>query len=67
MTAKLAANFTTALVTLRDRKETGATALEYVGMILVAALVVGAVWGAIKNQGIDEKVATAVTKILTGG
>ena len=41
MTAKLSAKFTTALTTLRDRKEAGATGLEYAGMIAVAALVGG--------------------------
>lgn len=66
MTAKLAANFTTTLATLRERNEAGATALEYAGMILVAALVVGAVFTAISGVDVAGKVTAAVAKILPG-
>lgn len=64
MTAKLAANFTTALVTLRDRKEAGATGLEYAGMIVVAALVVSLIYAAIKGAGLSDKISTAITDLF---
>lgn len=67
MTAKLAANFTTALCTIRDRKEAGATGLEYAGMIAVAALVVALIWGAINGAGVDGKVSDAITDLFEVG
>ncbi len=67
MTAKLAANFTTALTTLRDRKEAGATGLEYAGMIAVAALVVALIWSAISGADVTSKVKTAIEDLFTVG
>lgn len=67
MTAKLAAKYTTALATLRDRKEAGATGLEYAGMIMVAALIVGLVYGAVDSANIDTKVGDAIDKLFSGG
>lgn len=67
MTAKLSAKFTTALTNLRDRKETGATGLEYAGMIAVAALVVALIWGAIDGAGVDTSVADAITDLFSPG
>ena len=67
MTAKLSAKFTTALTTLRDRKEAGATGLEYAGMIAVAALVVALIWGAIDGVGVDSSVANAITDLFSPG
>ena len=66
MTAKLAANFMTALATLRERNETGATALEYAGMVLVAALVVGAVYTAVSGADVAGRMGTAISEILPG-
>lgn len=64
----IAARMMTTLNTLRSRQaERGASALEYVGLVLIAALIVGAVWTAINAAGIDSKISDAVTKILTGG
>jgi hypothetical protein len=54
---------------LQDRKtrgEAGQGALEYVGMILIAALVIGGVWAAVKAAGLDAKITAAITKILGG-
>ena len=67
MTANLAANFTTALTTLRDRKEAGATGLEYAGMIAVAALVVALIWSAISGADVTSKVKTAIEDLFTVG
>ena len=67
MTAKLAANFTTALTTLRDRKEAGAPGLEYAGMIAVAALVVALIWSAISGADVTSKVKTAIEDLFTVG
>ena len=67
MTAKLAANSTTALTTLRDRKEAGATGLEYAGMIAVAALVVALIWSAISGADVTSKVKTAIEDLFTVG
>ena len=67
MTAKLAANFTTALTTLRDRKEAGATGLEYAGMIGVAALVVALIWSAISGADVTSKVKMAIEDLFTVG
>ncbi len=66
MTAKLAANFTTALATLRDRKEAGATGLEYAGMIMVAAMVVGIVYTAVKNVNVAGSTATEIGELFSG-
>lgn len=66
MTAKLAANFTTALATLRDRKEAGATGLEYAGMIMVAAMVVGIVYTAVKNGNVAASIATEIGELFSG-
>jgi hypothetical protein len=66
MTAKLAANFTTALVALRDRKEAGATGLEYAGMIMVAAMVVGIVYTAVKEGNVASSIATEIGELFSG-
>lgn len=66
MTAKLAANFTTALVALRDRKEAGATGLEYAGMIMVAAMVVGLVYQAVQGFGVGGKITEELGQLFDG-
>lgn len=69
MTAMMAAQMTTVMhvMTGRLKEERGASALEYVGMILVAALVVGGVWTAVNGNDIPGKVSTAISEILGGG
>ena len=66
MTAKLAANVTTALAAMRDRKEAGATGLEYAGMIMVAAMVVGIVYTAVKNGDVAGSIATEIGELFSG-
>lgn len=66
MTAKLAAKFTTTMHALEERREAGATGLEYAGMILVAAIVVGAIFAAVQGVDVQGKVKTAIDKILPG-
>ena len=67
MTAKLAANVTTALAAMRDRKEAGATGLEYAGMIMVAAMVVGIVYTAVQEGGVGDSIATEISELFSGG
>ncbi len=67
MTHKAAAKFTVAQHTLTERladRERGASALEYVGMIIVAAIVVGAVITAIEGAGLPALVKEKVNEIL---
>lgn len=66
MTAKLAANVTTALATLRDRKEAGATGLEYAGMIMVAAMIVGIVYSAVQEGDVKGSVSKEITELFNG-
>lgn len=62
---------TGALVNLRYgqmvRRDRGASALEYVGMVIVAAIVVGAVIAAIKEADLQSKLTDAINKILNNG
>lgn len=68
MTTKLAARYTTAISTmedrLNDRREAGATGLEYAGMIAVAALVVYLVYTAIDAGGVGDSIKTAITDLF---
>lgn len=71
MTNKLAAKFTVAMHNMREtarQSERGASALEYIGMVLVAAFLVGAVYLALSGEGADikGKVKSAVDAILKG-
>lgn len=68
MTAMMAAQLTTVMhvMNVRLKEERGATALEYVGMILVAALIVGAVFTAIREVELGTKISDAIGKILGG-
>ena len=65
MTAKLAAKLTTATTRLTDR-EKGASALEYVGMVVIAALIIGFVYTALTGADIGGKLKSAVDAILSG-
>ena len=67
MTAKLAANVTTALAAMRDRKEAGATGLEYAGMIVVAAMVVGIVYTAVSEGQVAESIGKEIDELFSGG
>ncbi len=50
---------------LKERREKGADALEYVGMVLIAAFVVGTLVAAVQAAGLQAKVSEAINKILT--
>lgn len=67
MTTKLAAKYTTTVATMRDRREAGATGLEYAGMIAVAALVVALVWTAINGADVTGKISTAISDLFSPG
>lgn len=67
MTNKIAAKFTVAHHALNQRmsdQERGASALEYVGMIVVAALLVVAIVTGIDTDAVKESVGEQVDKIL---
>ncbi len=66
---ELAARFQTAKHVVWERlaqRERGASALEYVGMVLVAAVIVGAVYGAVQGDVIKTAVGNAIKTIVTG-
>lgn len=68
MTNKLAARYTVALSTLFDRledDERGASAMEYVGMLLVGGVVVAAIAAAVNTGSVGPKVSEAVQKIFS--
>lgn len=70
MMHQVAATFTTIQHSLRARlmnSERGASALEYVGMILVAAVVVGAVAGALSSDAISGAIDPKIDDILNIG
>ncbi len=52
--------------TLDARRERGADALEYVGMVVLAALIVVGIVGAVNIDSLSNAVESAVGKI-TGG
>lgn len=65
MTHRLAARLTTTLATLRDARERGATGIEYAGMILIAAVVVGAIYGAVGGADLEGKVTKTIEKVFS--
>lgn len=70
MTHKAAAKFTTVQRTLADRlagRERGASALEYVGMVLVAAMIVAAVVAAVDIGTLQSNLTSKVNEIINIG
>jgi hypothetical protein len=55
----------TTLDRMRERREAGQGALEYVGMVAVAALVVVAILGLVSSWDIGGLVGKAVEKVKT--
>jgi hypothetical protein len=49
------------------RRDAGQGALEYVGMILIAALVIGAVWTVMNGVDVGGAIQGAIDTILGGG
>ncbi len=71
MTHALAAKISTTSYVIKDRlanSERGASALEYVGMVLVAAFICGAVYVAFSggDNDVKTKVKDAVANVLKG-
>lgn len=63
----IAARLMATLHVLKTRySERGASALEYVGMVILAGLIVAAIAAAINPGDITSKVSSAVTKIFQG-
>lgn len=50
-----------------DEREKGASALEYVGIILIAALIVGGIWTALSGVDVTGSVSDAVNDIFNSG
>lgn len=67
MTSKLVALQIRVAKGIEGRKDAGQGALEYSGMILVAALVAFGVWQALQNVDVQGMVSEAVNKILGNG
>lgn len=68
MMHKAAAKYTVAMHTLGDRledEERGASAMEYVGMLLVGGVVVAAIAGVVNTGSVGPKVTEAVNKIFS--
>lgn len=59
MTHSLAARYTTYVATLRDRREAGQNSLEYLGMALVAGVVIAAIYGVVSSGNVGEKIQSA--------
>ena len=57
---------TDVMTALAARRERGADALEYVGMVVLAALIVGAIVGVVNQETIGKAMEDAVTKIVGG-
>ena len=57
---------TDVMTALAARRERGADALEYVGMVVLAALIVGAIVGVVYQDTIGNAMEQAVTQILGG-
>jgi pilus assembly protein Flp/PilA len=51
---------------LEGNRDRGATALEYVGMIVVAAIIVVAITGAVKGANIGGTVTSKIAEIFKG-
>lgn len=63
MTHNIAARYTTQMATLQDRREAGQNSLEYLGMALVAGVVIAAIYGVITGAGVGEKIQSAWNSI----
>lgn len=67
MSAKLAARYISTINSLQARREAGATGLEYAGMIVVAAMVVGLVYTAINSGTVQNGISNAISAIFSPG
>ncbi|MBK8730804.1 MAG: hypothetical protein IPM00_16320 [Tetrasphaera sp.] len=65
MTHKLAARYTTYLATLNDRREAGQNSLEYLGMALLAGVVLVAIFKVINGSDVGTKIGDAWKNITS--
>ena len=64
MTHSLAARYTTAVESLKDRREAGQNSLEYLGMALVAGIVIAAIVGVVNSGAVGGKIQEAWNNII---
>ncbi|NHA69456.1 hypothetical protein [Phycicoccus flavus] len=68
MTHQLAARFTARTTVLRDRlearREAGQNSLEYLGMALVAGIVIAAIVGVVNSGAVGPKITEAWNNII---
>lgn len=50
-----------------EAREAGQGTLEYLGIVVIAALLVGAIIAAVTRFDLDGKITTELGKILSGG
>lgn len=67
MTEKLVALRSRMIARAAARSDEGQGSLEYVGVLLVAALIVVAIVGAVQDADVAGRVGQAITDILSGG
>lgn len=65
MTHKIAARFSTKMAEVQDRREAGQNSLEYLGMALVAGVVIAAIYGVVKGADVKTQIEKA-WKAITG-
>ena len=63
MTHQFAARYSTYAATLKDRREAGQNPLEYLGMALVAGVVIAAIYGVVTGADVGAKISDAWAKI----
>ncbi|MBR7742639.1 hypothetical protein KC207_04975 [Phycicoccus sp. BSK3Z-2] len=67
MTHSIAARYTSLARRLRERAESGQNGLEYLGMALVAGVVIAAIAGVVNNGSVTGVIQDAWNNILKGG
>lgn len=65
MTHSLAARYSTYVATMKDRRESGQNSLEYLGMALVAGVVIAAIYSVVTGADVTTKIGDA-WKNITG-
>ena len=65
MTHQLAARYATFAATIKDRREAGQNSLEYLGMALVAGVVIAAIYGVVKGADVTTQIQKAWTAITS--
>ena len=65
MTHQLAARFATLTATLKDRREAGQNSLEYLGMALVAGVVIAAIVTVVSTDSVTTQIQKAWDAIVS--